>query len=276
MVTRMAPESHAAPAGGPPNGWKARLSGTRFTLLEHVGATGSTNSDLVARAGSADDGTVLVTDHQTAGRGRLGRTWDAPPGTNLLVSALVRPHWSSEAHPLVTPALAVAVVDALAGMGVPTAVKWPNDLVVEGGQAPGKVAGILAEYVVGPPEAVVVGLGLNLAWPTAEDYAPPEATSLRACGHTINRWDLLAVVLAGFDTRLYDLAAAAGPERLREAHLGRSATVGRQVRAETSVGPVEGTAVDIGADGSLFIRPDGLAADLVSIAAGDLTHLTPA
>lgn len=276
MVTRMAPESHAAPAGGPPNGWKARLSGTRFTLLEHVGATGSTNSDLVARAGGADDGTVLVTDHQTAGRGRLGRTWDAPPGTNLLVSVLVRPDWPPEAHPLVTPALAVAVVDALAGMGVPTAVKWPNDLVVEDGLALGKVAGILAEYVVGPPEAVVVGLGLNLAWPAAEDDAPPGATSLRACGHTVNRWDLLAVVLAGFDTRLDDLAAAAGPERLREAHLGRSATVGRRVRADTPTGPVEGTAVDISADGSLLVRPDGAANSLVPVAAGDVTHLKSA
>ena len=272
----MAPESHAAPAEGPPNGWKARLSGTRFTLLEHVRATGSTNSDLVARAGSADDGTVLVTDHQTAGRGRLGRTWDAPPGTNLLVSVLLRPHWSPEAHPLVTPALAVAVVDALAGMGVPTAVKWPNDLVVKGGPAPGKAAGILAEYVVGPPEAVVVGLGLNLAWPAAEDDAPPEATSLRACGHTVNRWDLLAVVLAGFDTRLDDLAAAGGPERLREAHLGRSATVGRRVRADTPTGPVEGTAVDISADGSLLVRPDGASNNLVPVAAGDVTHLKSA
>ena len=272
----MAPESHAAPAGGPPNGWKARLSGTRFTLLEHVGATGSTNSDLVARAGGADDGTVLVTDHQTAGRGRLGRTWDAPPGTNLLVSVLVRPDWPPEAHPLVTPALAVAVVDALTGMGVPTAVKWPNDLVVKGGPAQGKVAGILAEYFVGPPEAVVVGLGLNLAWPAAEDDAPPGATSLRACGYTVNRWDLLAVVLAGFATRLDDLAAAAGPERLREAHLGRSATVGRRVRADTPTGPVEGTAVDISADGSLLVRPDGAANSLVPVAAGDVTHLKSA
>ena len=272
----MAPESHAAPAGGPPNGWKARLFGTRFTLLEHVRATGSTNADLVARAGSADNGTVLVTDHQTAGRGRLGRTWDAPPGTNLLVSVLLRPHWSPEAHPLVTPALAVAAVDALAGMGVPTAVKWPNDLVVKGGPAPGKVAGILAEYVVGPPEAVVVGLGLNLVWPAAEDDAPPEATSLRACGHAVNRWDLLAVVLAGFDTRLDDLAAAGGPERLRDAHLGRSATVGRRVRADTPTGPVEGTAVDISADGSLFVRPDGASDNLVPVAAGDVTHLKSA
>ena len=276
MVTRMAHESHAAPAGGPPDRWAARLSGSRFTSLEHVETTGSTNGDLVARARSAADGTVLVTDHQTTGRGRLGRRWDAPSGANLLVSALVRPRWLPEHNPLVTPALAVAVVDALVGIGVSTAVKWPNDLVIEGGPAAGKLAGILAEYTAGPPPAVVVGLGLNLAWPTPGDDAPLGATSLRACGHTVDRWDLLAAVLANFDTRLGELAAVDGPEHLREAHLARSATVGCQVRAEMSTGTVEGTAVDITAGGSLLIQPDSRRDAPVSVAAGDITHLKPA
>ena len=262
--------------GGPPDGWKARLSSTRFAVLEHVVATGSTNADLVARADDADDGTVLVTDHQTAGRGRLGRTWDAPPGTNLLVSVLLRPDWPPENHPLVTPALAVAAVDALAGIGVLTAVKWPNDLVVESGPAVGKLAGILAEYTAGPPPAVVVGIGLNLAWPTAGDEVPPGVTSLQACDHTVDRWDLLAVLLAGFDAQLGDLAVAGGPERLREAHLDRSATIGRRVRAETLTGSVEGAAVDIAADGSLLIQPDDQQDNLVPVAAGDVTHLRPA
>ena len=272
----MTARTNTTPAGGPPEGWAVRLSGTRFASVEHVEVTGSTNADLVAQAGDADDGTVLVTDHQTAGRGRLGRTWDAPPGTNLLVSVLVRPDWPPENHPLVTPALAVATVDVLVGMGVPAAVKWPNDLVAEGGPAPGKVAGILAEYSSGPPAAVIIGLGLNLAWPTAGDDAPPGATSLRACGHTVDRWDLLAVLLAVFDAQLVDLAAAGGPDRLREAHLGRSATIGRRVRAETATGTVEGAAVDITTDGSLLVRPDDPASSPVPVAAGDITHLKPA
>ncbi|MEE2630726.1 MAG: biotin--[acetyl-CoA-carboxylase] ligase [Actinomycetota bacterium] len=271
----MTARTNAPLAGGPPDGWEARLSGTRFALLEHVEVTGSTNADLMARSGDAADGTVLVTDHQTAGRGRLGRRWDAPPGANLLVSVLVRPDWPPEIHPLVTPALAVAVVDALAEIGVVAAVKWPNDLVVEGGPAAGKLAGILAEYTSGPPEAVVVGLGLNLVWPTFGDDAPPGATSLRSCGHTVDRWDLLAVVLAGFDTQLGNLAAAGGSERLRAAHLARSATVGRLVRADTPTGTVKGTAVDIAADGSLLVRPDGReAVDPVAVVAGDVTHLS--
>ena len=96
---------------------------------------------------------------------------------------------------------------------------------------------------------------------------------MRACGHTIDRWDLLAVVLAGFDTRLADLAAAGGPERLREAHLVRSATVGRRIQADTPTGLVEGTAVDITADGLLLIRPDNSVGNLVEVTAGDVAHL---
>lgn len=276
MVTQMAPKPHARPAGGPPEGLGILLSATRFGPLEHVEITGSTNADLITRAGDATDGTVLVADHQTAGRGRLGRGWDAPPETNLLVSVLIHSRWSPDYHPLLTPALAVVIADALAGIGLPAAVKWPNDLVVEEGPAPGKVAGILAEYTAGPPPAVVVGFGLNLAWPTGGDDAPPGATSLRACGYNTDRWDLLGGILTGFDDRIEDLIASGGPDRLRTALLARSATVGRRVRAETSAGSVEGTAVDISTNGSLVIRLEGSSDRSVSVAAGDVSHLTPA
>lgn len=275
MVTRMAAETHPLLAEGPPEGWEARLLLTRFRCLEHVETIGSTNTDLAVRACDVFDGTVLVADHQTAGRGRLGRKWDAPPGTNLLVSMLVRPEWPSENHPLVTAALAVATIDALAGIGLSAAVKWPNDLVVEGGPAPGKLAGILAEYVSGPPPAVVVGLGLNLTWPVRDDDSPLGATSIRACGHKVDRWDMLAVILAGFDTCLEDLAKVGGSKRLRSEQVARSATLGRRVRAETPSGPVEGTAVDITNDGSLLIRPDGQASQSVPVTVGDVTHLRP-
>ena len=86
---------------------------SRFRI-EAVAETGSTNADLVARAAAgAQDGLVLRTDHQTAGRGRLDRRWNAPPGTNLLFSVLLRPDWPVERFTLVTSGLAVALVDAL-------------------------------------------------------------------------------------------------------------------------------------------------------------------
>ena len=269
----MAAQTNTTGAGHPPEAWETRISDTRFATLEHVEITESTNADLIVRAGSASDGTVRVTDHQTAGRGRLGRTWDAPPGTNLLVSIFLRPDWMPSAHSLVTASLAVAGVEALAELGVPAAVKWPNDLMIEKGAVPGKVAGILAEYTTGPPPAVVVGLGVNLAWPAAADNSPPGATSLHACGFAIDRWELLAAVLNTFEGRLVDLATPDGIKRLQTAHMGHSATIGRNIRVETTSGALEGTAVGISTDGSLLVQPDDRGPELVAVASGDVIHL---
>ncbi len=267
--------------------------------------TGSTNADLVAGAVVASDGSVLVADHQTTGRGRLDRRWDAPPATNLLFSVLLRPTWNPDRHPLVTTTLAVATVDALATLGVPAAVKWPNDVLLVDGTAPGKVAGILAELVAGRPAgggpvpdgpcgagsspggsggrpdgtpgagsvAIVVGMGVNVGWPALSDDAPPGATSLAAAGHRIDRAELLKTVLARFEARLTDLEAPDGRERLRSAHLEHSATVGGEVRVDMADGPVTGTAVDLALDGSLLVDSgDGP----VAFRAGDVVHLRPA
>lgn len=299
MVTRMAPVSHNPPGRGP----FGAPDGTRFGPVEHVAETGSTNADLVAGAAVASggsvvmpDGSVLVADHQTAGRGRLDRRWDAPPAANLLFSVLLRPTWDPDRHPLVTTTLAVATVDALGTHGVQAAVKWPNDVLLVGGTAPGKVAGILAELVAGGPAgggglipagsgglpdetsggasvAIVVGMGVNVGWPALSDDAPPGATSLAAAGHMIDRAELLESVLARFEARLTDLEAPDGPERLRLAHLERSATVGVEVRVDMPDGPVTGTAVGLALDGSLLVDSgDGP----VSFRAGDVVHLRPA
>ena len=295
----MAPVSHNPPGRGP----FGAPGGTRFGPVRHVAETGSTNADLVAGAAVASggsvvmpDGSVLVADHQTAGRGRLDRRWDAPPAANLLFSVLLRPTWDPGRHPLVTTTLAVATVDALGTHGVQAAVKWPNDVLLVGGTAPGKVAGILAELVAGGPAgggglipagsgglpdetsggasvAIVVGMGVNVGWPALSDDAPPGATSLAAAGHAIDRADLLESVLARFEARLTDLEAPDGPERLRLAHLERSATVGVEVRVDMPDGPVTGTAVGLALDGSLLVDSgDGP----VSFRAGDVVHLRPA
>ena len=285
----MAPVSHNPPGRGP----FGAPGGTRFGPVRHVAETGSTNADLVAGAAVASggsvvmpDGSVLVADHQTAGRGRLDRRWDAPPAANLLFSVLLRPTWGPDRHPLVTTTLAVATVDALGTHGVRAAVKWPNDVLLVGGTAPGKVAGILAELVAGGPAvggsggtfgagsvAIVVGMGVNVGWPALSDDAPPGATSLAAAGHRVDRAELLESVLARFEARLTDLEAPDGPERLRRAHLDRSATVGGEVRVDMPDGPITGTAVDLALDGSLLVDSgDGP----VAFRAGDVVHLRPA
>ena len=305
----MAPVSHNPPGRGP----FGAPGGTRFGPVRHVAETGSTNADLVAGAAVASggsvvmpDGSVLVADHQTAGRGRLDRRWDAPPAANLLFSVLLRPTWDPDRHPLVTTTLAVATVDALGTHGLRAAVKWPNDVLLVGGTAPGKVAGILAELVAGGPAggggssvggsggtepsvgesgggsggtfgagsvAIVVGMGVNVGWPALSDDAPPGATSLAAAGYRVDRAELLESVLARFEARLTDLETPDGPECLRRAHLERSATVGGEVRVDMPDGPITGTAVDLALDGSLLVDSgDGP----VAFRAGDVVHLRPA
>ena len=112
-------------------GQRQALDGTRFTV-RWVSSTGSTNDDLrSAAAEGAPEGTVLVADHQSAGHGRRGRTWEAPPGSSLLVSILLRPPMDPEDLHLVTTAVGVAAAEAVdEELAVPVGLKWPNDLVV--------------------------------------------------------------------------------------------------------------------------------------------------
>ncbi len=244
--------------------------------VEVVEVTGSTNSDLAERAHAGEPaGLVLRTDHQTAGRGRLDREWEAPPGTNLLFSVLLRPDWPAERVPLATSALAVSLVGVLEGplssLGLVPAVKWPNDVVLvdSAGSTVGKVAGILAELVDSDPPSAVVGMGVNVGWPGPDD-GPPGAVSLRAVGLDLEVDRVLPLVLAGFGHWCEVLAEPDGDERLRAEHLRRSATVGRRVSVEMAAGPVEAMAVDVAADGGLVLDVDGRS---VEVRAGDVVHL---
>ncbi len=290
MVTRMEPGSHHLSESPDPGGdsapvstWGTALRGTRFGPFEMVAATGSTNDDLVARAaGPAGDGLVLAAEHQSAGRGRLDRRWEAPAGTNLTFSTLLRPEWltapdegSPDRPGLVTSALAVSVAEVLETLGLDAAVKWPNDVLLVG-EHPGKVGGILAELVTGERPAIVVGLGLNVGWPPPEsaisdEPVPPGATSLARAGVSADRWRVMVDVLVAFDRQLATLDSPDGPERLRQDHLVTSATVGSRVRVEQASGDLIGEAVDLTVDGGLVVVPDG--GDPVEVHAGDVTHL---
>jgi BirA family biotin operon repressor/biotin-[acetyl-CoA-carboxylase] ligase len=181
-------------------------TGGRHWRISHVPVTGSTNADLAAAAASgAPDGTVLVTDEQTAGRGRLGRQWQAPAGSSLMFSALVRPASVPAARRgWVGAILGLAIVDAIRTVGpIRPQLKWPNDVLI--GEA--QVAGILAELV---DDGIVVGSGINLTQ-TADELPISTATSLALSGaRGVRRDDLLTTILQHFGALLADWEAADG------------------------------------------------------------------
>jgi BirA family biotin operon repressor/biotin-[acetyl-CoA-carboxylase] ligase len=231
--------------------------------VEHVAETGSTNDDLVAAArDGAPSGTVLVTDHQTAGRGRLGRKWDAPPGASLLVSVLVRPsagaarrlHGATQAVGLSAQAACVDVA------GFRPDLKWPNDLLV----GARKLAGVLSEAV---PGAVVMGMGLNVAWPPEPTELAISASS--AAGRAIGRDDMLASYLEHLAVRLAQWEQQ--PDALHADYKAALSTLGLAVRVELAAATIEGVAVDVAPDGQLVVAASGGQQYLVS--AADVVHL---
>ncbi len=143
----------------------------------------STNTWVRDRARhGAPAGLVAVADHQTAGRGRLDRRWESPPGANLLASVLLRPQLDGSDLHLCAGAVALAGADACRELaGVEPVLKWPNDLLLEGA----KLAGVLAEaeFAGSTLTAVVVGIGINVAWP-----GPPEANGTCLDDLTGSRW----------------------------------------------------------------------------------------
>ena len=258
--------------------------GSRFADVRWAAETGSTNADALAlgRAGEPE-GVVMVADHQSAGRGRAGRSWSAPPGASLLMTVLLRP--PAAAVDLTTMAVAVSAADAVAEVaGFAPRLKWPNDLVWPGdGSAPDrKLAGILAEAdwpsgpdgATDPAAVVVVGIGINVTWP---DALPDDLAEIAvACNHVtatpVDREDLLVALLRNLDGR-YGALVAGDRAGLLDAWRARSATLGRAVRVDLGSELVEGTATDITAEGHLVVDT---AEGRREIAVGDVVHLRTA
>ncbi|MGA0230766.1 MAG: biotin--[acetyl-CoA-carboxylase] ligase [Ilumatobacteraceae bacterium] len=244
------PHPQAVPVDTPPHlaerGWR----------LWKVDETGSTNTDLAAAAANgAPDRTVLRTDHQTAGRGRLDRRWDAPPGTNLLVSIL---HRQVPDPPVaLTHRTGLALVRAVAATtGADARLKWPNDLLLVGddGEAR-KAAGMLAQAC--PDGSVIVGCGINIGW------APDGAARL---GDAVTPTAVLEALLTEFDRLGDDTEAEA-------AYRDNLDTIGRAVRVDTPTGAIEGRATGVAPDGSLEVLDACAVTHRIGV--GDVIHLRP-
>ncbi|MFJ9537693.1 biotin--[acetyl-CoA-carboxylase] ligase [Streptomyces sp. NPDC101225] len=248
--------------------------------VEVVPSTGSTNSDLVAlaEAGKAAEGSVLIAEEQTSGRGRLDREWTAPARSGLFFSVLLQPGEVPVARwgwlPLLT---GVAVATGLSrSAGVDTALKWPNDLLVSIGGEERKAGGILAERA--GDGGVVVGVGINVTLRETE-LPVPQAGSLALAGAvSTDRDPLLRAVLRAL-AEWYGRWREAGGDPaacgLQETYAAGCATLGRVVRAELpGERAITGEAVAIDGDGRLVIATENGVQEPVG--AGDIVHLRPA
>ncbi|GGW17469.1 biotin--[acetyl-CoA-carboxylase] ligase [Streptomyces capoamus] len=254
--------------------------GGLYREIDVVQRTGSTNSDLAARAaaGKAGEGAVLVAEEQTAGRGRLDRRWSAPPRSGLFFSVLLEPAEVPVARwgwlPLLT---GVAVATGLSrAAGVDTALKWPNDLLVTVGGQERKAGGILAERA--GPGGIVIGVGINVTL-RADELPVPQAGSLALAGALgTDRDPLLRAVLRSLEDWYGRWRTAGGDPAasgLQETYTAGCATLGRVVRAELpGERAVVGEAVALDGDGRLIIATEEGVQEPVG--AGDIVHLRPA
>lgn len=237
--------------------------------VEWVSETDSTNTELVRRAasGTLPDRTVLVTSSQTAGRGRLGRTWVAPAGTTIAVSIFVR---TTEGLAWLPFAAGLAMTRAVRGLipAQPVFLKWPNDVLVDGL----KISGLLGEIV--PSGGAVMGAGLNLTM-SSDQLPVPTATSLTLMGASPN--DLadraLEAYLEEFE-RVWAAFESAGFDAevgLRASVVAACGTLGREIRVELPDGStLLGVAESIDTEGRLVVREGD---QVRAVAAGDVTHV---
>lgn len=250
---------------------EAALAG-RWARVCVVAETESTNAVLLDDS-SAPDRSVLVAEHQRAGRGRLDRAWISPPRAGLTLSVLLRPEVPIAAWGWLPLLAGVALHEAVAASAsCPVALKWPNDLLA--GDPPRKAAGILAQT---SGDAVVIGIGVNVST-RAEELPVDTATSLSLCGAgDLDRTELLAAILIRLDSRYRTWSAAGGDAEasgVAPAYRSACATVGQLVTVTPMDGQLlDGVAVGIDSIGRLLLAVDGVER---AVGAGDVQHVRPA
>lgn len=253
-----------------------RVIGTTLLLHDEVDSTNRVLADLAHQG--APDGTVVVAESQTAGRGRLGRTWLSPRGLNLYVSILLARMLPSEMITWTPMLAAVAVFRTIRTLTtLDVRLKWPNDVLAIRSGVGRKLAGILVDAVgTGPASrrAVVVGIGINVNMPV--EAFPEElratATSLSIeTGLPVDRSRLLAMLLGELE-RLYDHACVHGLGDISAAYQAACDTIGKPVRVElTGREKIEGRAEGLASDGALRLRTKN--GKVLEIRAGDVVHL---
>lgn len=242
----------------------------------YVAETGSTNDQLKAwvETGANDPpaGTVLLADYQSSGRGRLGRAWEAPRGSSLLFSVLLRPGWPAERAGWLVMLAGLAAAEAItATTGVAVGLKWPNDLMVATKGQWRKVGGLLVDSGLadGRVAQAIVGVGLNVNIPAADlpTAVTPPTSLLVATGQPVARRPLLCACLLHLEQWMERAERGHSPQPEWN---GRLITIGEQVQATTPTGPlVEGLAEGTDEWGSLLVRD--AVGKLHTVVAGDVS-----
>ena len=257
-----------------------------FGLVSAFDLVGSTNDEAARLAAlGADEGTLVLADAQSGGRGRSGRSWFSPPGAGLYVSVVLRPATDEDpSRPvewlrLITLAAGVAVAEGIrAATALPVELKWPNDVVLSEARGPRaadrrwrKLAGILAEAsaVGSAVQHVIVGIGINVSQAAFPPEISGHATSLEAeIGRPVDRGTVLVEILAALRARYDDLRQGRARRVLDRWRELAPAATGARVAVASEGGTREGVTAGLGEDGSLNVR---LGERTESIVAGDLT-----
>jgi len=265
----------------------ARELGTRLIgrRIDYHPTIGSTNEEAKALAAAgAPDGTVVVADEQTAGKGRMGRRWLAPRHSGLLMSLILRPELPPSEAGRLTMLCSLAAAEAIESQtGLRVGIKWPNDLVIarpgaDSSGAERKVAGVLTETaVIGDRLAfAVVGLGLNVNLePAALGPVMVTATSLQAeLGRPVDRAGLLIAILRRIEARYLETSGGVAAWQATEpaihaAWAERLVTLGREVTVSGGEDVVHGVAEGVDPDGALLLRD--MAGNLHRIVIGDVS-----
>jgi BirA family biotin operon repressor/biotin-[acetyl-CoA-carboxylase] ligase len=249
---------------------KTKLFGRRVLVYEKIGSTNDEASLLAAQG--AEEGTLVLAETQTAGKGRLGRAWFSPPGINLHLSVVLRPRIEPVQATILTLLAGVAVACAIKERTrLTTQLKWPNDVFI--GRK--KVAGILAELAVDGRaiKHLILGIGLNINLEAAA--LPPElsktATSLKIeSGRVINRLEMLETLVNQLE-RWYTLFLNQGPTPIIAEYTQFSSTLGRRMRINSQGEVVEGQAVALASNGGLILRKQN--GTSITILSGEVIHL---
>lgn len=250
---------------------KASKLASHFQFVEE---TGSTNSDLVNQAQNLPDFSVLVAGFQSAGRGRSGRQWQAPAGSSLFVSVLLKPQYLSAAKMSWLPLLAgLAICKSINELSPskPATLKWPNDVLIENN----KISGVLSELVA-DLSGVVIGAGINIKQEKA-DLPIENATSLNIELGRLPDYDEVLSLYLKHLRELYDAYVGHGGDAvqcgLRFQVMSNCQTLGLRVKAiMPGDKEVLGEAVGIDDSGRLILLPDG-SKSVLAVAAGDIVHL---